>query len=77
MTTVTIKRKGKGKSDAITTAKYVLTFSALPDQHFGPMSFHETAQDLTVSALMTPLRAREAILDAYAYGTATCTIETW
>jgi hypothetical protein len=77
MNTVTVKRKGQGTRDAISQTKYVLEFSKLPDQHFGPWGFHETARDLTVSALMTATAARDAVMAAFAEGSVTRTIETW
>ena len=50
---------------------YTLAFSVLHGQTFGPWEFDETVRDLTVSALLSPLDARNLVLDALERGTAT------
>ena len=50
---------------------YKPTFSALPRQTFGPWEFDETVRDLTVSALLSPLDARNLVITALERGTAT------
>lgn len=51
--------------------RYEVKFSALPGRVFGPGSFVETVRDLRVSALLTPVDARNLVLDAHAHGSAT------
>ena len=64
--TVTVTRARSGRD-----SRYTLSFSALPGRTFGPWDFAETARDLRVSALMTPVDARNLVCDAAARGTAT------
>lgn len=61
MRTVTVTRRGK---------RFAVSFSALPGQSFGPWEFAETVRDLRVSALLTPMEARDLVMDA-ASGSAT------
>jgi hypothetical protein len=51
--------------------RYSIKFSQLPDRVFGRWDFARTVRDLTVSALLTPLDARNLVLDAHAHGSAT------
>jgi hypothetical protein len=62
MSTVTVYKKGK---------RFRVEFSRLPGQSFGPWSFAETIRDLTVSALLEPLQARDLVMDAAVKGSAT------
>lgn len=71
--TVTVTRSGKQPR---TNAKYRLSFTQLPGRTFGPWDFTETVRDLTVSALLDPMTARNLVLDAHANGTATATMES-
>lgn len=74
MATVTVTRKKPKsgfKTDAITGASYVVTFSALPGQTFGPWSFAETVTDLRISALLPAVEARNLVLDAFVSDSAT------
>lgn len=61
MRTVTVTAKG---------SRYAVSFSALPGRSFGPWEFAETVRDLRVSALLTPMEARDLVMDA-AGGSAT------
>lgn len=61
---VTVTRKGKEQVGAL-DARYTVTFDALPDKTYGPWSYRETRDDLTVSALLEPAEARALILDAF------------
>jgi hypothetical protein len=65
--TVTVTRKGKSTS----SGRYLVTFSRLPGQTFGPWDMPETVQDLRVSALLDPREARDLVLDAAVNGSAT------
>jgi hypothetical protein len=47
-----------------------LQFSQLPGKTFGPWGFAEIIRELTVSALLSPLAARNLVIDA-STGTAT------
>lgn len=51
--------------------RFTVQFSALPDQTFGPWNFTRTTRDLTISALLSPMDARNLVLDAHANGSAT------
>ncbi|MFK0047771.1 hypothetical protein ACIQU4_27520 [Streptomyces sp. NPDC090741] len=62
--TVTVRKTGD---------RYVSEFSALPGRTFGPWDFPEMIRDLRVSALLAPLAARDLVMDAAVYGTATTT----
>lgn len=61
MPTVTVRKKGK---------RFTLEFSRLPGKSFGPWSFEETIRDLTISALLEPLAARDLVMDAAVHGSA-------
>ena len=63
--TVTLVKRSTG------FLRYKLEFSALPGQRFGPWEFDETVRDLTVSALLAPLDARNLVLAALDFGSAT------
>lgn len=52
-------------------AKYTVSFSVLPDRTFSPWDFVRTVHDLTISALLSPLDARNLVLDAHVNGTST------
>ena len=60
--TVTVRSQGD---------KYVCEVSQLPGQTFGPWDMPEMIQDLTISALLTPLQARDVVMDAAIHGEAT------
>lgn len=62
MDTVTVRKKGK---------RFTSEFSRLPGQIFGPYGFPELCRDLTVSALLTPMEARNLVMDAAVKGSAT------
>lgn len=64
---VTVTRKGK---------KFTLVFSKLPGRTFGPYDFAEAVRDLTVSALLSPMDARNLVMDAGANGTAQTETDT-
>jgi hypothetical protein len=51
--------------------RFRLSFSQLPGKTFGPYNFTETARDLTVSALLSPMDARNLVLDAHTHGSVT------
>lgn len=61
--TVTVTRQGKLGRD-----RFQVAFSALPGRTFGPWDFARTVQDLTVSALLSPLDARDLVMEAGALG---------
>lgn len=63
---VTVTRKGKKRPAGALDARYTVTFDALPGKTYGPWSYRETRDDLTVSALLEPVEARALILDAFA-----------
>ena len=63
--TVTLVKRSTG------FLRYKLAFSALPGQSFGPWEFDETVRDLTVSALLSPIDARNLVLTALICGSAT------
>ena len=70
MKTVTVKRvKRAGTYQDV--AHVTLHFSSLPDRTFGPYPWPEAVTDLTVSALLSRLDARNLVLDALAVGTMT------
>jgi hypothetical protein len=50
--------------------RFTVQFSMLPDRTFGPWNFTQTVRDLTISALLTPMAARNLVLDAHAHGKA-------
>ena len=50
---------------------YRLAFSKLPGSEFGPYRFAEAITDLRVSALLSPIDARNLVMDATTEGTAT------
>lgn len=52
-------------------SKFTVEFSRLPGQTFGPWTLVETIQDLTVSALLSPVDARDLVLSAAVTGSAT------
>ena len=52
------------------TARYHLVFSNLPGQVFGPYNLNDARVQLETTALMAPLTARDAVLDARALGVA-------
>ncbi len=62
MNTVTVSRKGK---------RFVSEFSQLPGKTFGPWDFSEMVRDLTVSALLHPMDARDLVLTAHEHGSVT------
>lgn len=61
--TVTVTRRPCGE--------FVIRFSRLPGQTFGPWEFAETVRDLTVSALLEPIDARNLVIEASVHGSAT------
>lgn len=65
--TVTVTRVGKTPG----RYRYRLAFSKLPGREFGPYGFGEATRDLTISALLEPIDARNLVLDAAASGVAT------
>lgn len=65
MSTVTVTKKGQ---------KFTVTFSRLPAHTFRPWGFPETIRDLTISALLTPLAARDLVMDAAVQGSATAVL---
>lgn len=62
MHTVTIVKKGQ---------RFTVTFSQLPGRTFGPWEFAQTVRDLQVSALLSPISARDLVMDAATQGSAT------
>lgn len=62
MNTVTVKRKGQ---------RFVLSFSALPGRTFGPFDFPEAVRDLRISALLSPIEARDLVCQAATEGQST------
>lgn len=60
--TVTVRKHGK---------RFTSQFSVLPGRTFGPWEMAEMIRDLTVSALLTPMQARDLVIDASAHGSAT------
>jgi hypothetical protein len=62
MNTVTVYKTGQ---------RFRLEFSQLPGKSFGPWGFAETVRDLTISALLEPLKARDLVMDAFSKGSAT------
>ena len=61
--TVTVTSRGSGM--------FRVRFSQLPGKSFGDWEFAETVRDLTVSALLSSIDARNLVLDASSYGIAT------
>ena len=66
--TVTVRKRGQ---------KVTSEFSALPGRQFGPWTMAEMIRDLTVSALLTRLEARDLVLDAAVKGSATAAVTTY
>jgi hypothetical protein len=50
---------------------FKLSFSKLPRQAWGPYSLGETIRELTVSALLDPVTARNLVFEAATEGSAT------
>jgi hypothetical protein len=44
--------------------RFMLTFSKLPGQEFGPYLFGDAVRELTIAALLSPLAARNTVLDS-------------
>jgi hypothetical protein len=63
---VTVRKAKPYKGDRVT-----LHFERLPDKAFGPYPWGEAITDLTVSALLPRVEARNLVLDALATGEAT------
>ena len=61
--------------DAVSNARYRVSFSRLPGWTFGPWDFAETIRDLTVSALLSPAAARGLVLDAHVLGSAQASVD--
>ena len=61
--------------DAVSKARYRVSFSQLPGRPSGPWSFATTVRDLTVSALLSPATARGLVLDAYVLGSAQASLD--
>jgi hypothetical protein len=59
--TVTVTKKGK---------RYVITYSRLPGEKFGPFDFAEAGRELFLW-LPTRMAARNLVLDASEHGSAT------
>jgi hypothetical protein len=81
MNTVTVTRKGKKGASASNRRRYfsgtyILAFSKLPGRTYGPWLFDEAVTDLTVSALLSAVEARNLVLDAFAAGSATAEMGT-
>jgi hypothetical protein len=51
-------------------ARFTLSFSRLPGRTSGPFDFAEAVRDLTVSALLVPVDARNLVMDASTDGVA-------
>lgn len=66
MSTVTVKKARPRNGPRVT-----LHFSKLPGQTFGPYAWTEAVTDLTVSALLPRVEARNLVLDALIAGEAT------
>lgn len=64
--TVTITSQGHAPK-----RRYTLEFSRLPTQNFGPYEFPDAAQHLRLAALLSPVEARNAVMDAAVEGTKT------
>lgn len=64
--TVTVKKARPRNGPRVT-----LRFSRLPDQVFGPYAWTEAITDLTISALLPKVEARNLVLDALVRGEAT------
>lgn len=52
-------------------SRFWVTFARLPGKEWGPWGLAETVRDLTVSALLAPMDARNLALDAVERGSAT------
>jgi hypothetical protein len=65
--TVTVRYSGKPSNKG----RYTVTFSQLPGKSFGPWDFVNTVRDLGFSAMLTPLDARNLVLDTHQHGRAT------
>lgn len=62
MATVTVRKRGQ---------RFTSEFSVLPGRKFGPWDMPEMIRDLTVSALLSPMEARNLVFDAAVKGSAT------
>jgi len=51
--------------------RFALSFSALPGRSFGSWDFPETVGQLRVAALLSPVEARDLVMDAAVNGSAT------
>lgn len=60
--TVTVTKKGK---------RYVAAYSKLPGKTFGPFDLPEMVRDLRVAALLSPMDARNLVLEAHEKSSAT------
>ena len=69
--TGTVVRNDESVHKDALTAHYTIAFDALPGQTFGPYGFAETWRDLTVSADLSNVDARNLVLDAWTDGSAT------
>lgn len=58
---ITVAKRGK---------RFTVSFSKLPGKTFGPWDLAEMVRDLRISALLTPLQARELVMDAAIKGSA-------
>jgi hypothetical protein len=67
MDTVTVTRLRRGKYGL----RFSISFSKLPKQDFGPYDLTEAVRDLRISALLSPIEARNLVMDAAVDGTAT------
>lgn len=61
--TVTVKKAPR--------KRFTLEFSALPDQSFGPYGFAEAISQVGFAALLSPIDARNLVMDAAVDGAAT------
>ncbi len=60
--TVTVTKKGK---------RFLAAYSELPGKVFGPFDLSEMVRDLRVAALLSPMDARNLVLEAHDKGSAT------
>lgn len=56
--------------------EWTLEFSRLPGQKFGPYGFTEVIGQLRIAALLSPLDARNLVMDAVTQGTVTAETDT-
>jgi hypothetical protein len=70
MNTVTVTCK-TAPNTKVGAKDFTTSFSKLPDETFGPYSFVDVIQDLKVSALLSPVDARNLVMDAAVNGSAT------